>query len=153
MHELKRVVSTVIINKTASTKCDMHNCLVNKYMCVQSIALHMSYRNYFIGHSSSSVPRGMCHLTLHESDNVIDEIATAYVDMNLTTAKQFQQLAMPHLMRNNSQRDISTNKTANKKMEREHNDSITCNNVQYEHMILDSMCKDNSDTFSSNNGV
>uniref|UniRef100_A0A0A9Z1M3 50S ribosomal protein L7/L12 n=1 Tax=Lygus hesperus TaxID=30085 RepID=A0A0A9Z1M3_LYGHE len=36
----------------------------------------------------------MVFLDVRESDTVIDEIATAYVNMNLATATQFQQLAL-----------------------------------------------------------
>lgn len=110
----------------------------------------MSCRNYFIGHSSSSVPRNMCHLTLRDSDDVIDEIATAYVNMNLASAKQFQQLAISHMMRDSTQKDNPTKEIKITKLERKHDTIMTCSNMQYEQMMLNTLNKDDSDVFSSN---
>ncbi|KAG5471506.1 hypothetical protein LSCM1_01599 [Leishmania martiniquensis] len=68
-------------------------------LSVASAALLTSYRSIVNGVASGRIPRGMRPLGVQSSEDVLEELAEAYVNMDMATMTAFHKHAMSTMLR------------------------------------------------------
>jgi large subunit ribosomal protein L7/L12 len=79
-----------------------------RVLSVAASSLVLAQRPLMSGMTSNRIPRGMAPLAVRESEQVIEELADAYVNMDLATMTTFHKKAMTELWRGSGGAATST---------------------------------------------
>lgn len=72
-------------------------------------SLTMAQRTLISGMASNRIPRGMAPLAVRDSTQVVEELADAYVSMDLSTMTAFHKKAMAEMLRGSGSPPTSVN--------------------------------------------